>query len=420
MVVPVEEEEEAGLARSGVVGELVEEFVEHGEARREFGEGFAELLRGWPQFVHYRQDFAGERAHLVLDDRGRRLRQPACRFVGRAESARERLELLEGWAEHFRGRRELAEAGSGLAQRCRQQLQRFLEVRVLLGERREHRVRRVHQLRELLVLAAERFGQQAEVVDRAGDVRVPDFELLGDLLSQLSRRVEAPEVGGQRLSVALEPDAEPRDQLLHVGPRFRVEAREEFIEVDVRRRLGERDHLAAAQLPGGGRARVDLDRDVLQLGLWPQQQRRVAVDVLAVLGDDVHRDDRDPVVQVDGRDFADLRAGDRDRLTLAGGDRLRRLEFGPQRVEATAEHRHPARKLQVLVGEDVATHSRCDHDHHNDSDERRAVSLDLVADTEPAFVAVRGRHPSLPSAAPSDKGPLKLGSVCVSQATCGS
>ncbi len=70
------------------------------------------------------------------------------------------------------------------------------EVRVLLGEGREHGVGGVDELGELLVLAAERFHQQPEVVDRARDVRVADFELLGDLLAV--RRA----VGSKRLSVA--------------------------------------------------------------------------------------------------------------------------------------------------------------------------------------------------------------------------
>ena len=142
---------------------------------------------------------------------------------------------------------------------------------------------------------------------------------------------------------------------------------------------------------------------------------------LRVLGVDVHRHERDPVVQVHGRDFADLRARDRHRLALAGGDRLSRLEFGLEREVAVAEHRHPARELEVLVREDVAADDRRDHDHRDDRDERRAVALDLVADAQPAFVAVGGRHPwPLPSAGPCDSGPLKLGSACVSQGTSGS
>ncbi len=61
----------------------------------------------------------------------------------------------------------------------------------------------------------------------------------------------------------------------------------------------------------------------------------------------------------------------------------------------------------------VAADDRRDHDHRDHRDERRAVALDLVADAEPAFVAVGGVHQPLPSAGPWDSGPLKLGSVCL-------
>ena len=71
----------------------------------------------------------------------------------------------------------------------------LLEARVLLGERREHGVGGVDQLRELLVLAAERFDQQAEVVDRARHVGVADFQLLGDLFGEAGGRGEALERG---------------------------------------------------------------------------------------------------------------------------------------------------------------------------------------------------------------------------------
>src|SRR5580692_12814070 len=92
-------------------------------------------LRGGPQFVDHREDFARERADLVLDD-GRRLqRQTPGGFVGRAEHSRKRLELSQRRAEHFRGGRELANGRTGLVDRSWEQLQRALEARVLLGER---------------------------------------------------------------------------------------------------------------------------------------------------------------------------------------------------------------------------------------------------------------------------------------------
>src|SRR5262249_43818713 len=72
VVGPVEEEHEAALARSRVVSELVEEFVDHAEAARQLREGFAELPGRGSDRVDDWEDLARERTDLVLDDRRRR------------------------------------------------------------------------------------------------------------------------------------------------------------------------------------------------------------------------------------------------------------------------------------------------------------------------------------------------------------
>ena len=261
---------------------------------------------------------------------------------------------------------------------------------VLLGEGREHGVGGVDQLRELRVLFPEGFDHEAEVVDRAGDVRVADFELLGDLFGVVGGRVEALERGRQGLAVVVQPFAEAGEQLLQVDARFRVEPGEEFVEVDVRGRLRDRHHLAALELAGRRVAGVDLDRDVLELGLRPKQEGGVAVDVAAVLRLDLHRHERHAPLEVDGRDFADLGPRDRDRLALARGDRLGGLEFGAQHVVGVPEHGNPPRQLEVLVGEDVAADEGRDQDHRDHRDEGRAVALDLIADAEPALSGFAG------------------------------
>ena len=56
----------------------------------------------------------------------------------------------------------------------------------------------------------------------------------GDLLDQVRGRSEALQRGRQRFAVVLQPFAGARQQLLQVAARFRVQAGEEFIEVDVR------------------------------------------------------------------------------------------------------------------------------------------------------------------------------------------
>ena len=321
------------------------------------------------------------------------------------------MQLAQRRPQHVGGDGELAEAATRLRQRAGEQAQRALHVLVLLGEHREHGVRGVDQLRQLLVLAAERFDQQAEVVDRARDVRVADFQLLGEALGLARERVEALERGREGLPVFLEAFARAREQLLQVGACFGVEPGEELVEVDVRRGLGEGDRFAAAQPPGRGRAGVDLDRHVLQPRLGAHQERRVTVEA-GVLGGHFHRHRGDPVLQVHARDFADLGAGDRDRLALARRQGLGGLELRLQRVVAAPQHRHPARQLEVLVRQDVSPRGGGDHDHRDDRDERRAVALDLFTDAETAFAGGRGVHHP-PSAGPEDCGPLKLGSVCV-------
>jgi len=326
-------------------------------------------------------------------------------------SARANGQLVQRGPQQARRDGRLAEPAAGLRERARQQVQQALHVAVLLGEHREDGIRGIHQLRELLVLSAERFHQQAEVVDRARDVGVADFHLLRDFFREARRRREALERRGEGLAVVLQPFARPSQQLLQVGARFRVKRGEELVEVDVGRRLRQRQRGPARQLPGPGVAGVDLDGDVLQLGLGPQQQRRVVIQA-RILRRDFHRHGRDPAVQIHARDFADLGARDRHRLALARRHRLGGLYVGLQRVVVVPEDRHPARQLEVLVREDVAADERRDDDHRDHRDERRAVALDLVADREPAFVAV-GRHHPLPSAGPTDSGPLKSGSACL-------
>ncbi len=182
VVGPVQEEQEPALLGAGVVGELVEEFVQHREAARQLREGFAQFLGRGPDLVDDGQDLARERPDLVLEDRSCLDRELPLGFLCRSGRLRERLQLLERGAEDVRGHGELAEAGPGLGQRAGQQMQRGLHALVLFGEDFEHRVGGVDQLRDLLVLAAHRFQQQPEVMDRAGDLRMTNRELRGDLL----------------------------------------------------------------------------------------------------------------------------------------------------------------------------------------------------------------------------------------------
>jgi hypothetical protein len=210
----------------------------------------------------------------------------------------------------------------------------------------------------------------------------------------------------------VEAFARAGQQLLQVGARVAIQSRQEFVEVHVGRRLRQRQDFAAVQLPGGGGSGVDLHGHVLELALGAQEQGRVAVDA-RVFGGHFHGHRGDPFVQVHACDFADLGARDRHRLALPGGDCLSGLELGLEREVFVSEHRHPGRELEVLVREDVAADRRRDHDHAHHREERRAVALDLVADAQPAFVALCPCHHPVPSAGPEESGPLKLGTAWV-------
>ena len=95
----------------------------------------------------------------------------------------------------------------------------------------------IDELGELFVLAAERFHEQAEVVDRAGDVLVAALQFVGDLRAQPRGRQEALERRRERPAVVVEPFAGAGQQRLQVEARFGVQTGEELVEVDVGRRL---------------------------------------------------------------------------------------------------------------------------------------------------------------------------------------
>src|SRR5262249_57084790 len=100
---------------------------------------------------------------------------------------------------------------------------------------------------------------------------VADFERLGDRLGVRRERVKALERGSEGGAVVLEAFARPGEQQLQIGAGFRVQRRQEFVEVDVRSRLRRGQRFAALQAPGRGRAGIDLHGYVLQLRLRAQQ-----------------------------------------------------------------------------------------------------------------------------------------------------
>ena len=200
-----------------------------------------------------------------------------------------------------------------------------------------------------------------------------------DFLGVARERVEALVGRREICAVFLQPNAGAVDERLQVEARFAIERGEELVEVDVRGGLLDRDHGAAVEPFRRRAARIDLDGEVLELRLRAHQQRGVAVDA-RVLRRQPHRHDRPAFLDRDAFDFADLGAGDRDRLSLPGGERLRRFEVRLQREVALPDEWKAAGKGQALIGEHVAADQDRSDDHHDHRDERAAVAADLVAD----------------------------------------
>ena len=221
----------------------------------------------------------------------------------------------------------------------------------------------------------------------------------------VGRRIEAPQRGRQLQAAAVERGAGGPEQDLQVGARVGVQGGEQLVEVRIGRRLRDRDRAAARHGAGAGRALVELDGHVLQRRLGAQQHRRVAVD-RAVLLVDVQRHHRDSVAEAHVGDQPHLDPGDRDRLALAGRDRLRGLEVGVDRVVARADHRDPAGNRQPLLREDVAAHEHGDHDQRDDRDEGGRPRRIWSATVRPAVTSVIGRSPRRSSAGPCEAGPL--------------
>ena len=225
VVGPIEEEQEPTAIDTGVVGELVEEFVQHREAARQLRERFAQFLGGGPDLVDDGQDLARERPDLVLEDRrGLDASSPA-RLPPRG-----RVALANGCSSFSVGPSTFAAVAS-LPRPC-------LALPSAPGSRRSVLSTLCSSLAnvlktaledstssaQLLVLAAERFDQQPEVVDRAARCsawRTSSCEPISCRSRAVgSKRLSAADSG---FSVALQPFARAGQQLLQVGARFRVQ-----------------------------------------------------------------------------------------------------------------------------------------------------------------------------------------------------
>ena len=333
---------------------------------------------------------AREGADLVAQD-GRRRGQERLRLAQRRpERPRPRPQVLQRRPEHAGHRVDLGQRLLRRVERRGQLLERRPDVRLLVGERGEHRVRALDEPGELGVLAPELLHQQREVVDDALEIALAQRELLVRLARVAGGRLEAADGPRQRAAVAPQPLGAVAQQQLQIVARVGVERGEDLVEVHVRQRLRRRDPLALGQLARLRGARRQLRRHVLQPGLRPQQDRGVAVD-RRVLALDLHPDDRPAALEVDARDLADLDAGDVDGLPLTGRDGLGGGQLGLDLDVVLAEHRHAGRQREPLVGEDDPADDQRDDEQDDDRHEVAPVLAD------------RGAHLGAPSLSPKGR-----------------
>ena len=126
---------------------------------------------------------------------------------------------------------------------------------------------------------------------------------------------------------------------------------------------------------------------------------------------DLQADDRAAVLELDALDLADLDARDVDRLPLARRDGLGGRDLGLDLVEVLADHRHPARQRQPLVGRGSPT--RRGSAISDQADDRHEV-LDVLADRDHRVELAASVGAVLAAA-----GPLRFGSLLVWQGDVG-
>src|SRR5690606_34956345 len=131
--------------------------------------------------------------------------------------------------------------------------------------------------------------------------------------------------------------------------------------------------------------------------------------------------------------------GDVDRLPLAGEDALDRLDLGAELELVLADDRHPRRRVEPLVGEDVAADRDAEHDQPQQREARLGVAAERLAEALPhrpssaAGWAIGtseatwapgvegegggGASGRAPSAGPIEEGPLTSGTALRWQGT---
>ena len=195
--------------------------------------------------------------------------------AGRAASEK-RFDAVERRVQRGQRRGELA--------------QRFLQRLLLVGEVSERVLGGGDEAFELAVVAAEFFRQQAEVVDHMGERDAAPGDRPVELGDVVGEGLQAPEGVAEPAAAAADSLRAAGDEQLDVALRVGVELGEEGFELDARFGLREREAVPGFDVLAAA-ARRDLDRHVVEVGFRPQQQRRVGMDQVEVLGLDMHADD---------------------------------------------------------------------------------------------------------------------------------
>ena len=241
-------EEVALLLARRVVGQLVEQVVEHLHRRGELRRDHREVARGGPQNLDHRQRRTRERPQLVLDDRRRlvagtaasapaRARARGRRAAGRRASARARCPARSTLAS------VVFVACSAPGSTC-SDTRRFASwaanaLKTLLDES-------TSAARSLLLAPSACESRRKLWIERRM-LRVAHGQRAVEPGGVARGRLEALQRGRQRLALAVEPLARGAQKQLQVGARVARPARKDLVEVDVGQRLGDRDGAALRQ-----------------------------------------------------------------------------------------------------------------------------------------------------------------------------
>ena len=241
-----------GAQRLGAVGVVRGHVREPVDLARDRGQRRCrgrEAPRRLAQVRHRLARRAHERADLVLQHRGRRLGELAGGAVELVEIARERAQVVERRAEHGGEPRGVVERRGRLRERARQQARRRggrsgparRSPRARRWRPRRARSGRVSDWPTVVVSRLKLWISRARFSLRWATSELSSRQVLVDRPDRAEQLAEV-------LVAAVEALAGADQQQLQVRLRVGVERREDLVEVDVGRRVRNRDRVALVEL----------------------------------------------------------------------------------------------------------------------------------------------------------------------------